>query len=195
MKLFIFDLETTGTRHWKNGIYQIAVMIVIDEKVIGTYEWKVKPYRDAIIEQEALDVAGVTLEQIMQYDSMEKVFKELTELLNEHCDKFNKTDKFHLVGFNNAGFDNNFLRAFFVQNAETKKAAEYGNYFGSYFWSDSHDVMVLASYYLKDVRHEMENFQLKTVAKKLGIKVDETQLHNAKYDLYLTQMIYIMVTK
>ena len=41
-------------------------------------------------------------------------------------EKFDKKDKFFLVGYNNASFDNQFFRAFFVQNNDM--------YFGSYFW-------------------------------------------------------------
>ena len=29
-KLFFYDLETTGVKHWKNGIHQISGRIVID---------------------------------------------------------------------------------------------------------------------------------------------------------------------
>lgn len=41
----------------------------------------------------------------------------------------------------------------------------------------------------------MENFQLRSVAKYLGIEVDETKLHDAKYDIYLTLEIYKIVTQ
>ena len=92
----------------------------------------------------------------------------------------------YLVGYNNASFDNQFFRAFFTQNRD--------NYFGSWFWADTLDVMVLASNFLRDRRHEMENFQLKTVAKFLGVEVDETKLHDAEYDIYLTIEIFKIVT-
>jgi DNA polymerase-3 subunit epsilon len=36
----------------------------------------------------------------------------------------------------------------------------------------------------------MENFKLKTVAQEMGIEVDESKLHDAKYDLELTYQIY-----
>jgi DNA polymerase III subunit epsilon len=79
-------------------------------------------------------------------------------------------------------FDDQFLRGLFEQNGD--------KYFGSIFWSDSSDVMVLASECLKLVRHKMENFQLKTVAKTLGIEVVESELHDALYDVELTIKIY-----
>lgn len=99
--------------------------------------------------------------------------------------RYNKQDKFHLVGYNNASFDNQFLRAFFAQNND--------KYFGSWFWADTIDVMCLASNSLSAIRHTMDNFKLVTVAKTFGIPVDEEQLHDASYDLYLTKAIYDMI--
>lgn len=106
-------------------------------------------------------------------------------MLAKYVDKFNKKDKFFLVGYNNASFDNQFLRGFFLQNGD--------NYFGSWFWSNSIDVMVLASNKLVERRAEMENFKLSTVAKFLGIQVSEDNLHDAFYDIYLTKAIFDIV--
>ena len=63
-------------------------------------------------------------------------------------------------------------------------------YFGSYFWSNSIDVMVLATLRLLGVRPTMENFKLMTVAKTVGVQIDESKLHDAMYDIYLTREIY-----
>jgi len=181
-KLFIYDLETTGVMHWKNGIHQISGAIVINGNVKEFINFNVRPHEKAIIEDEAIKVSNVTKEQIMQYPSMLAVYDELIRILSKYVDKYNKTDKFHLVGYNNSSFDNQFLRAFFVQNNDM--------YFGSWFWSDSIDCMVLASNFLKDVRHTMPNFKQSTVAQQLGIRVDESKLHDAKYDIELCLKIY-----
>jgi DNA polymerase-3 subunit epsilon len=185
MKLFLFDIETTGVKYWKNGIYQISGMIIIDDEIKEEFNFKVQPYKDAIIEDEALKVGNVTKEQIQNYKPFREVYNELTLMLSKYVDRFDKKDKFFLVGYNNASFDNQFLRAFFTQNND--------NYFGSYFWANSIDVMVLASNKLKNEREKLENFQLKTVAKYLGIEIDETRLHDANYDILLTYRIYKIV--
>ncbi len=187
MKLFFFDLETTGVSPAKNGIHQIGLEIVIDGITKESFDLKVRPNPKAMIEQEALDVAGVTKEQILAYPPMEEVYSRLTAMLGRYVDKFKKTDKFFLVGYNNASFDNQFLRGFFMQNGD--------NYFGSWFWSNSIDVMVLATQYLMDRRSNMENFKLATVAKEMDIAIDESKLHDASYDLYLTRAIYDKITK
>lgn len=185
MKLFFFDLETTGVNPAKNGIHQISGEIVIDGETKESFDFKVRPNPKAIIEDEALTVAGVTKEQILSYPEMSIVYKEFISMLSKYVDKFNKKDKFFLVGYNNTSFDNQFLRGFFLQNND--------NYFGSWFWSNSYDVMVLATPFLADKRHEMENFKLSTVAKFLDISVDESKLHDAGYDIFLTKSIFNIV--
>lgn len=182
MKLLFFDLETTGVNFWQHGIHQLSGIIEVDGKFQKDFDFKVRPNPKAKIEKEALDVAGVTLDQIQAYPPMETVYKEFVSMLSEFVDKYNKKDKFYLVGYNNASFDNQFLRAFFIQNND--------NYFGSWFWSNSIDCMVMATPKLAEVRSQMSDFKLKTVAKQLGIEVDESMLHNAMYDIHLTQCIY-----
>lgn len=184
-KLFFYDLETTGTKFWKNGIHQISGAIVIDGEIKEKFDFKVKPYETALIEEEALKIANVTKEQIMEYPSMKEVYSKIITMLSKYVDKFNKKDKFHLVGYNNASFDNPFFRAFFVQNNDV--------YFGSWFWSDSIDVMVLASYKLLNKRSELIDFKQSSVAKYLGIEIDDSKLHDAEYDIEICIKIFNML--
>lgn len=185
MKIFYFDLETTGTNPGKNGIHQISGMIEIDGKVMEEFDFHVKPNPRAIFEDTALAVAGVTKEQIMSYPEMGVVYNQLVTMLSKYVDKYDKNDKFFLCGYNNAAFDNQFLRGFFLQNGDM--------YFGSWFWSNSIDVMVLSTVYLSTKRAAMENFKLSTVAATIGIDVKEDELHNAMYDIYLTRGIYLKI--
>lgn len=186
MKLLFFDLETTGVNPGKNGIHQISGEIVIDGVSKEQFDFHVQPNPRAIIEDEALKVGGVTREQILAYPPMQQVYQEFVAMLGKYVDKFNKKDKFFWVGYNNAAFDNQFLRGFFLQNGDV--------YFGSWFWSNSIDVMVLASAYLATRRPEMENFKLSTVAKTLGIVVNDDSLHDAMYDIELTKAVFDIVT-
>lgn len=181
-KIFFYDLETTGVDSKVNGIHQISGAIEINGEVKETFNFKVRPHNGAIIEPKALEVAGVTEEQIRAYEPLNVVYGEIVKILSKYVDKFDKFDKMHLCGYNNAGFDNQFFRQWFFLSGD--------KYFGSWFWSDTIDVMVLASNYLKGTRHKMPNFQLRTVAEHLGITVDETKLHDALYDIELTQAIY-----
>jgi DNA polymerase-3 subunit epsilon len=184
-KLLFYDLETTGTKYWKNGIHQISGAVVIDGQIKEVFDFKVRPNENALIEEEALKVGNVTKEEIMAYPTMKEVYSQIITMLSKYVDKFDKKDKFHLIGYNNASFDNQFFRAFFVQNNDV--------YFGSWFWSDSIDVMVMASFKLRKVRHELVDFKQSTVAKFLGIEIDETKLHDAKYDIEICIKIFNML--
>ena len=181
-KMLFYDLETTGTKFWRNGIHQISGAVVIDNKVVKTFNWHVQPNPKAEIELEALQVAGVTKEQVMAYPPMLEVYREFVAMLERYVNKYDKTDKFTLAGYNNSSFDNQFLRAWFVQNGD--------NYFGSWFWSSSIDVMVLATQALLEERTQMENFKQGTVAKYVGVPVSEEQLHDALYDIRVCMAIY-----
>ena len=151
MKVLFFDLETTGVLANLHGIHQISGAIVIDGEVKERFNFKVQPRPGAKIEPKALEVSGVTEDQIMAYPPMYGVYLEFISLLKKYVDPYNKQDKFFLAGYNNAHFDNEFLRAWFSQNGD--------KYFGSWFWSNSIDVMVLATPYLAAQRASMENFK------------------------------------
>ena len=181
-KLLFYDLETTGTKYWRNGIHQLSGAVVIDGKVVETFNMHVQPNPACIIEQEALDVCGVTEEQIKAYPPMAGVYQHFVDMLGKYVDKFNKKDKFTLIGYNNAAFDNQMLRAWFVQNGD--------QYFGSWFWSNSLDVMVLASMTLLESRAAMVNFKQGSVAKFMGIPVADDELHDALYDIKVCMAIF-----
>lgn len=181
-KLFFYDLETTGTNPGRHGIHQISGEIVIDGKSVETFDFKVQPNPKAQIEDAALAVGGVTREQIMAYPPMGQVYTQLVTMLAKYVNKYDKTEKFHLVGYNNRGFDDNFFRGFFLQNGD--------NYFGSWFWADSIDVLVLASTFLADRRADLPNFKLATVADFLGIDTTAGKLHDASFDIYVTKAVF-----
>lgn len=182
MKLLFFDLETTGIKFWKNGIHQISGEIVIDGVTKESFNYNVCPHPKCEIDEEALRVCNVTREQILAYRPMKEVYDAFVRMLSKYVNKYDKKDKFFLVGYNNASFDNSFLKAFFVQNGDT--------YFYSWFWVNSIDVMVLATQHLLTKRHTMPDFKQETVARTLGIQIEPEKLHDASYDIQLTKAIY-----
>lgn len=116
---------------------------------------------------------------------MEEGYRQLVGILSKYVNKFDKRDKMYLVGYNNAGFDNNFLRALFQQCGD--------KYFGSWFYPNCMDVYVMVTPFLMGVRNDMENFKLMTVARTMGIEIDENKLHDATYDIELTRDIFYRI--
>lgn len=185
VKMF-YDTETTGVDPKKHSIIQLAAVIEINGQEVEKFEFKIKPHPKAKIEPEALAVNGRTVEEIMQYEEMSSVYKKLIKILEKHVDRYDKQDKIFLVGFNNLKFDDEFLRMFFSLNGD--------DFFNSWFWSGSIDVMALAAQYLSHRRHFMPSFKQTRVAQELGIEVDKDRLHEAEYDIELLMQIYKMVT-
>ena len=185
IKVF-YDLETTGTDWRKHSIHQIAGCIEVDDEVVEWFDIKSRPHPKAIIEPEALNVCHVTLGQITGYQPMGEAYQQLINMLSKYINKFDNKDKAYLVGFNNRGFDDFFLRKWFEHNGD--------QFIGSWFWNNTLDVLVMATEYLIDRRVGMPSFKLKRVAKTVGLHVDEDRLHDALYDIELTRSIYRIIT-
>lgn len=188
-KMLFFDLETTGTNPAKNGIHQISGKIIINGNVEDEFNIHIKPNPLAKIEDEALAVAGITSEDLQsdKYVPFNVGYNMFVGHLQPWIDKYNKKDKMFLAGYNVASFDTQFLRGMFLQNNDV--------YFGSWFWSVPIDVIILAQNLLIEERSKMENFKQGTVAKYLGIDVDDTKLHDALYDIEICYKIYLEVIK
>ena len=182
MKIFYYDVETCGLNPRQHSIHQLSAIIEVDGVVVETLDYKIAPHPKSKIESAALAVCHVTEERIRAYPEPSVQFHRLKAVLSKYIDVFDKKDKFYRCGFNNAAFDNEFLRVFFDLNGD--------NSHFSMFHPESLDVMVLATHYLAPLRANMPSFKLHRVAKTLGIPVDKERLHDAIYDVELTREIY-----
>ena len=179
------DLETTGTNEIQNGITQISGAILLDNKLQEKFNYRLQPFPGDKIETKALEVQGITKADLKTYDYPLDTKVHFTNLLKRYVDQFNKKDKFHFFAYN-AQFDNRFLRQFFYKCSD--------KYYGSFFFFPPLDVMNLAAFHLQKERSKLPNFQLMTVAKHLGIKIDESKAHDAFYDIEVTNLIYKKLT-
>lgn len=208
-RIMYYDLETTGVDYKVSSVRQISGFLEIDGKVTDEFNFMVKPIVKNLIGFEhnvwvgeeisingviwnkgAIELVksqGISSKDVENYTPHMEVYEEIVNMLLKYISRYNNKEKFHLIGFNNRFFDDPFFRRWFEDCGD--------KYFGSYFWADSIDALCIASHYLKDRRHEMENFKLMTVARFLGIEVDESQLHDALYDVKLTKEIYERCTK
>lgn len=185
MKKIFLDVETTGTDENRHSIHQLSAIIEIDDTVVERVNLFMCPHPKAAIEQEALNVSKVTAEQILAYPDYKEQFIVFRDILNKYIDKKDKTDKFFMIGFKNASFDDGFIK---------KLHSLCNDPFWLYYWPSSIDVSCLAAQYLQSTRHTMPSFKLSRVAKTLGIYVDDSRLHDGIYDCELTRNIYRIVT-
>jgi DNA polymerase-3 subunit epsilon len=185
IKSIYLDVETTGLTR-KNGIIQLSGMIIIDGVEKEQFDFRVKPFENDEIEDKALEVSGTTREALQKepYREPGEVYNDFVGILGKYVDKFKREDKFHFIAYN-ANFDDQRLRDFFSKIGD--------KYFGSWFFYPYLDVMTMAATVLAGERANMSNFRLNTVAKKLGINVDESRIHDAMYDIYLTRAIFCKI--
>lgn len=187
MKLLFFDLETTGFGAEKCAIIQLGGIMCdlsTDMKLtpVDAINIKMKPRKGKWIDKRALEVTDMQLSDVLTWKDDRDQFMKFIKFLDKHCDRFNKLDKIKLAGYNNAHFDQDFLRQWFLDNDN--------QFYGAYFWSDCIDVMCEASRYLTFYRMGMNNFTLGNVAYALGIEPDKSQLHDGMYDIKITFKIF-----
>jgi DNA polymerase-3 subunit epsilon len=186
VKLLFIDCETTGTNPDKHGLVQLAGSIFVDGLKVDQFNLKAAPFPADVIEDEALEVNGLTHAALSEFPNPSVSYRSFTRLLGRHCDKFDRADKFHFIGYN-ADFDSDFVRRWFEKNGD--------KYFGSFFWWPILDVSKLAGIRLMSQRHHLANFKLMTVARYMGIEVDESQAHDAFYDISLTMEIFKVLSR
>lgn len=182
MKILFYDVETTGVKYYENAIHQISGMIVEDGEIKEKFDFRVRPHEGAKIEQKALDVGKLTVEQVMAYPPSSEVFPEFFKLVCKYVPRrFTKgnKDRIHLSGFNNAHFDDYFLRAWMFRNGE--------EFFNAIFHLGSLDVLVAAAFKFAEKRESLDGkFTLMDICRYLGVPVEEEKLHDSLYDIELT---------
>ncbi len=188
MKLVYLDIETTGLDSEIHAITQLAAIIEVDGAELQKINLKIRPNLEHSITRGALETTKVSYDTIMGYElSQFSAYIKLVSILDKYINKFDPDDKFYLIGYNSHSFDSKFLRKFFEMHNN--------KYYGSYFYYPSIDVMILAAFAAMGQRCKLPNFKLMTVAKSLGIEVDESRAHDAMYDVKITRDIYNIIQK
>lgn len=181
MDIFL-DVETSGLNNYKHGVWQIAGILFNED---GTEEEAFNIIME-IFDHQEWDETAHEMAVNNGYLDMEKVkpssaFIQLKDILETYVNPFDRQEKLTMYAYN-ASFDEKFMRSFFYNNRN--------NFFGSYFWKPVIDVMSLAGEHLKDQRDRLPDFKQATVAKYIGLEVDESKLHDAMYDIRLMKRIY-----
>ena len=186
MKKLFLNVETTGQDPTKHSIHQITGIIEIEGLIDKEFNFFTRPHPKSAYEESALKYCGKTQKELEAYRISGSAYKALTKILMEYVDIYNPKDKIFIVGYNNRSFADVFFRIWFTHNNS--------QFFGSYFWPDSLDTLVLASQYLLERRSKMPSFQLQRVAKEIGLEVDDSKIKDPEYKVNLIRDIYRIVT-
>jgi DNA polymerase-3 subunit epsilon len=171
MKILYIDVETTGLNPVKNGIHQIAGIIEINEKLIDTFDFKVKPFPDDIIVDNALKVSGTTREDLKNYYETEEVINMFMSIIHNY---FSDQEITYLCG-HNVQFDFNFV------NEWLRKFGIYG------FSNFQQQICTKKMAQDKQLEHGYKDNKLITVADHFGYNFNA---HDAMEDIKATRFIH-----
>jgi len=178
-KMFWFDTETTGTDPERHDIVSLGAIVQIDGNIECECEFSMFPFAPENAEAMALEVNGLTMEEINGYPDPRQAHKDLLLLLGRFVDKFNPKDKMVPCGFV-THFDVAMLRAFF------RKCGD--KYYGSWFTSCSYDVMsTIAALVGQDRIPTLRDYRLSTILNHF--EIDNPRAHSAMNDIRSTLML------
>lgn len=124
MKILYFDVETTGTDPVKNSIVQLSGLIEINHKVVDKFNIECRPREGAEIHPKALQVTGLTAEQLMAREkTYADAYDEFLNIMKNHVYQYHNSpdtlmnEKFYPCAFNGY-FDLQFVAQFFTDNGD-----------------------------------------------------------------------------
>jgi len=179
-KVLYFDVETTGRSADKNDITQISGIVEIGGKVAETFNLRCQPFSYENIEPEALEITGVSLDQLKSFPTPQEAFRDLLAVFDRHIDKYDKADKFTPAGYN-VRFDLDFLQQFFIKNGQ-----KYGS--GSYQNWRAIDALPICHFLNYCGGIDLLDYKLGTVCEHYGIPI---QAHDAMSDINATRELLL----
>ena len=185
MKILYLDTETTGITA-NSAVIQFAGIIEIDGKVKKEFNIRCKPHKNADISEKALEVTGMTLDIINSYQEPKEAFEEIESIFEKYCNKFDRSDKFILIG-QNIKFDFQKLSEFYIR---------LGNkYLGSWinFKLMFDTLPVIQALQLVNKLPVLENNKLITWCNHFNIKLENA--HDALADIRATRELAKILIK
>lgn len=183
MKILYFDCETTGRSAVKNDIVQLSGMFEINGEIVEKFNFRCQPFDFNSVEPEALEVTGLTIEDLKGYEPPQVMYKKLLTLFNKYINKFDKADKFYPAGYN-VNFDLDFIAKFFEKNGD--------KYFGSYCNWKAIDGLPIVRFLEFCNQLSLTNHKLGTVCQHFGIEI---KAHDAMSDIEATREVISLLRK
>ena len=179
-KIIFIDTETGGVNPEKAALIQLSGIIRIDKKDVEKFNFYIKPFENSEVTEKALEVQGRTLEELKtdKYVEEKEVYKQFIKLLDKYIDKYDRTDKFIVAGYN-VRFDVDILKAFFQRHGN--------NFLFSYLDSSMLDPLYsIRLLQIAEVLPVLENNKLETWCKHFGI---ELKAHDSLEDIEATKKL------
>lgn len=179
-KIIFIDTETGGVNSEKAALIQLSGIIRIDKKDVEKFNFYIKPFENSEVTEKALEVQGRTLEELKteKYIEEKEVYKQFVNLLDKYIDKYDRTDKFVVAGYN-VRFDVDILKAFFQRHGN--------NFLFSYLDSSMLDPLYsIRLLQIAEVLPVLENNKLETWCKHFGI---ELKAHDSLEDIEATKKL------
>lgn len=138
MKLLYLDCESSGLDSKVNAMLQVSGIIEIEGKVVQEFDLRLRPHPSAVISPEALRINKLDPERLHDPDRLEplEAYKKLKSIFLTYIDKYDKADKFYLVG-QNVHFDYGFLLELWNRQGD--------NYLGSFIHYHKIDLIALTA--------------------------------------------------
>jgi putative exonuclease len=179
-KIIFIDTETGGVNPEKAALIQLSGIIRIDKKDVEKFNFFIKPFENSEVNEKALEVQGRTLEELKtdKYVEEKEVYKQFVNLLDKYIDKYDKSDKFIVAGYN-VRFDVDMLKAFFQRHGN--------NFLFSYLDSSMLDPLYsIRLLQIAEILPILENNKLETWCKHFGI---ELKAHDSLEDIEATKKL------
>jgi len=179
-KIMYVDTEATALHN--GAIIQLSGIIEINGEVKKEFNFFVKPHKGASIQQEALKITNSTEKQIFGYPDPREVKDYFESMMSEFVDKYDRDDKFILVGYN-TNFDLNMLIDFYKQQGDTTLSY----WFDYRHTIDIHELLKLLQF--KNRIPIFKNNKLGNVCKELNILENTNKLHDSLEDVRVTREV------
>lgn len=178
MKLLFIDLETSGLNPKKHGVIQIAGIVEIDGEEKERFDLKCSLFSGQFMDSHALAVNGITEHTIRAYPEPSEAYEKLIAIFDKYVDRYNKADKFYMVG-QNPSFDYAFLEEWFNKNGN--------GFLYAYINYAKIDLIGLTAAFTVGGIIRPENMKLATIAKLFDVPL---VAHDAMSDIEATRAIF-----
>ena len=185
-KVLWLDVETTGLDCRKHGLREVGFIIEIDGVEVDKGVFKINPFtyttKDVVIDDYALEISKVSIEDLKSYDRVSYCFKELMKKLVKYVNVNDKNDCFVIVGYNVA-FDIGFIKEWFKEMGLQDSYKDLFHY-------KSLDVFSIVFALRHIGLNSAENDKLETMCNYFGIGIEA---HNALSDIEATKKLYELI--